>query len=630
LLCQVIYFFEEGSEKPNFLAFLTAISSRERAMLLTAAFLFATLRALFAVLVTGIILPVFEYSPERVKYQTMRHLLIKGKAFLSGPQNSILGAAFIIMVMVVFSSVLGLLRQRLFLNYFEPEELSLYFASFRLPDLVFQLLAFGIFSSAFIPVFTKLHKKSESVAFGTAARVVNIALVGFIVFAVIFSILAEPIYSLFAPGYSDAQHLLIASLARVLLIAQGIFIVSYIMTGVLESLRRFFVSALAPIFYNVGIIVTTILLADKLHLYAPAIGAVIGALLHFLVQFPTAYRLGFRFSFSFSLTEEVKKIGKLAAPRVLELGFLQISKLAELFFTSIIATAALTYYNLADAVRIMPITLFGVSLAKAALPTLSAVDDDNREFRRAFLKTLYQIAFLVMPVAATLIVLRIPIVRLLFGTDKFSWEATVQTSLTLSVFAVGIPAQAAAALLSRAFYARHNTTTPVKLSLMGVAMSLILSIIFVVVFHLPTWSLALSYTLGMTFQATLMYVLLSRELNGGTLFAVIPIAKSLVASIASGATMYFLIKFFDRSVWIKRLSFLTDISALRGLDFESFVVDTRYTSNLLILTVITAAIGGVVYLLVSFLLRSEELKDLWQLVRKRGFGIPKEEESVSY
>lgn len=556
----------------------------------------------------------------------MRHLFLKGKNFVVGPQNSILRAAFIIMMMVMFSSVLGIVRQRLFLSFFEPEELSLFFASFRLPDLVFQLLAFGIFSSAFIPVFTKAHAKDKKASFKTAAIVINLALIGFVIFAIVFSLLAEPVYSIFAPGYTDAEHALIASLSRVLLIAQGVFIVSYIMTGILESLRRFFISALAPIFYNVGIIFTTIFFADSLHLYAPAIGAIVGALLHFAIQFPTAYKLGFRFTKSLKLTEEVKKIGKLAAPRIVELGFLQTSKLAELFYTSIISSAALTYYNLADAVRVMPITLFGVSLAKAALPTLSNVDENKNEFRSAFLKTLYQISFLVMPVAATLIVLRIPIVRLLFGTDRFDWEATVQTGLVLSVFAISIPFQSAAALLSRAFYARHNTKTPVKISILGVVVTVVLSTVFVMVFHLPTWSLALSYTIGVGIQAVIMYYILSRQLNGGTLFKVVPILKSIFASVISGLSMFVIIKFFDRAVWVKRLSFLTDLQAVRSLNFESFVIDTRYTSNLIILTGITAVIGGLIYLAVSFALGSDELRDFVALVKKRGFGVSKKEQ----
>lgn len=555
----------------------------------------------------------------------MLRIFSRGKIFLTSPQNSILAAAFIIMMMVGFSSVLGLVRQRLFLYYFAPSELSLFFASLRLPDLVFQLLAFGIFSSAFIPVFTKVHSKDKKVAFETASTIINFGVIGLGLFAIVFILAAEPIYSLFAPGYSAPEHALIASLARILLFAQGLFIISYVLTGILESLRRFFVSAMAPIFYNVGIILTTILLADRIGLFAPALGAVGGALLHLLIQLPAAYKLGFRFSFSLKLTSEVKKIGKLALPRVFELGFLQISRLGELFFTSIISTAALTYYNLADAVRVMPVTLFGVSLAKAALPTLSTSDEDKKEFRRAFLKTLYQICFLVMPVTATLMVLRIPIVRLLFGTTRFNWEDTVQTGLVLSVFAVSIPFQSVAALLSRAFYARHNTKTPVKISILGVVISVTLSTVFIFVFHLPTWSLALSYTLGMAFQAIVMYYILSTELNRGTLFKVIPIIKSALASAVSGGVMFVIIKFFDRSVWVKRLSFLTDIKAFESLDFENFVIDTRYTSNLIILTVITGLIGGMVYLLASFILRSEELTDFIGLIKKRSFRISKNE-----
>lgn len=553
----------------------------------------------------------------------MKRLWLSGRNFLNGPQNSILGAAFVIMAMVLFSSVLGLIRQRLFLHYFDPEEMSLFFASFRLPDLVFQLLAFGIFSSAFIPVFTKVHTKDRNIAFETSARVVNFALTAFAIFAVVFALLAVPIYSIFAPGYTDTEHQIIASLARILLLAQGFFVVSYVLTGILESLRHFFVSAMAPIFYNVGIILFTVLFSDSLGLMAPAWGAVFGAFLHFMIQFPTARKLGFRFSLSFGLTPEVRKIARLAAPRVLELGFLQVTRITDLFFTSLIASAALTYYSLADAVRVMPVTLFGVSLAKAALPTLSGIDEDRTKFKKAFLKTLYQISFLVTPVAATLIVLRIPIVRLLFGTDRFDWEATVQTGLVLSAFALSIPFQSAASLLSRAFYARHNTTTPVKMSIAGVVISTVLSIVFVVFLHLPTWSLALAYTVGVVFQAVAMYYILSRELNGGTLFAVVPVLKSLVASLVSGGVMFVIIRFFDRSAWVKNLSFVGNI---QGLNFERFVVDTRYTLNLLFLTAMTALIGGLVYLLVSFLLRSEELNDFIALVKRKSFGLPKKEE----
>ena len=555
----------------------------------------------------------------------------KGKALLTAPQSSILSAAFVIMIMVIFSTVLGLVRQRLFLHYFEPSELSLFFAAFRIPDMVFQVLAFGMFSSAFIPVFTKTHKRDPKEAFEISMRVMSIGLTVFIIFACVFAVFANSIYGLVAPGYSNQEHETIANLSRILLMAQGLFVVSYVLTGVLESLRRFLIPALAPIFYNLGIILVTVLFSQKIGLAAPAIGAVFGAFLHLIIQVPAAKNLGMKFGFTLSLNEGVRKIGKLAAPRVLELGFLQTSKMVELYLTSIIASASLTYYSLADSVRIMPITLFGVSLAKAALPTLSSESDDPKAYRKSFLTTWYQIMFFVLPVTAVLMVLRIPAIRLLFGTDRFDWEATVQTGLVLSVFAISIPFQASVALLSRAFYALHDTKTPVKISMIGVVVTIVMALTLTLGLSLPTWSLALAYSIGSAFQAISLYYILSKRLNGGTLFALKPVLTSVVSSVAAAGVMYFVIKFFDRSVWIKRLSFLTDIKALKDLNFESFVVDTRYTFNLLILTVITALLGGVIYLAMQYVLGSKELGAFIGMLRKRKLTPPsaKETETLS-
>lgn len=599
----------------------------------TEVFLFEERRALLAVGVTGMSFTSFRVYPNRAKIAIIMvsKVFYRGKNFLTGPQNSILSAAMVIMVMVVFSAILGLVRQRLFLHFFEPEKLALFFAAFRIPDLVFQLLAYGMFSSAFIPVFTKTHKNDPKRAFEVSNRVISIGLTIFVAFAILFALLADPIYSIIAPGYAGPERVEIVNLARVLLLAQAVFVISYVLTGILESLRRFVVPALAPIFYNVGIITVTILFSNQLGLMAPAIGAVFGALLHLAIQIPAARSVGVKFKFNLHPNEEVRKIGKLALPRVLELGFLESSKMADLFLTSIIASAALTYYSLADAVRIMPINLFGISLAKAALPTLSSESDEPDKFRKSFLSTWYQIMFLVLPVAAILIALRIPVVRLLFGTDRFDWESTVQTGLIVSAFALTIPFQSSVALLSRAFYALHDTKTPVKISMIGVTISITLEFIFVLIFKLPTWSLALAYAVGSLFQSATLYYILSKRLNGGTLFAITPVLKSLFAAVVSGSAMFFFIKFFDRSVWVKRLSFLGNLKAIETLDFEKFVIDTRYTGNLLALTIITALLGGLIYLAIQFLLGSNELKAFFEIIRRKKLSPPpkKETETLS-
>src|SRR3989338_7913121 len=131
-----------------------------------------------------------------------KKIIASGKKILADPQDSVLSAATIIMLMVVASRVLGLVRQRILAHFFVAEELSLFFAAFRLPDLVFEVLVFGTFSSAFIPVFTRSLKEGNSKAWETAATVVNIGFLIFVTFAAILSFHAEPIYGLLAPGYS--------------------------------------------------------------------------------------------------------------------------------------------------------------------------------------------------------------------------------------------------------------------------------------------------------------------------------------------------------------------------------------------------------------------------------------------
>jgi putative peptidoglycan lipid II flippase len=530
------------------------------------------------------------------------------------------------MVMILISRIFGLIRLRTLAHFYVDEELSLFFAAFRLPDLIFEVFTLGALSSAFIPVFTKSIKKDQAEAWASVSRVVNIGLIIFAVLAAVFSIFASQIYSLIAPGFSAGQTTQIAGLARLLFAAQGVFVISYILTGVLESMRRFLIPALAPIFYNLGIILGIILFNSRLGLYAAVVGVLIGASLHLLIQLPLAYKLGFRFSFSLRPDAKVKKIGKLAAPRILELAFLQVSKVTELFFASTISIASYAHYNLAYSAQTIPVSLFGVSLAKAALPTLSSLDDNPKEFKRTFLMSLYQVIFLTLPLATVLIVLRIPIVRLLFGTDIFNWAATVQTGVILSTFAIGIPFQAATVLHARAFYALHDTRTPVKVSIIGTLLTVTTSIILVKFMGYETWALALAYSLGSAFQAIMLFMLISKKLNGGKLLSFTPILKTIISSFLTGTVMFFILKFFDRAVWVKRLSFFIDINAVQNLNFENFVIDTRYTANLLVLTLATSLIGAIVYLLSSALLRSNELAAIFKIIKTRSFAaLPKKE-----
>lgn len=555
----------------------------------------------------------------------MKSLIKKGKDILLAPQESILSAASIIMVMGIAGKFLGLLRQRTLTGFFPTDELSLFFAAFRLPDTVFEVLTLGTLSSAFIPVFSRLLRDNEKKAWDTAGRMINVGLLVFAVFAFLFGAFAFPLYKILAPGFNQDEISQIAYLARVLFAAQGFFVVSYALTGVLESSRRFLIPALAPLFYNLGIILGTIFLYPELDLLAPALGAVFGAAAHFLIQLPLSYRLGLRFSPAVKPTREIKKIGKLAAPRMGELGFLQISKTTELYLASLISTSSYAFYTLAYSIQFIPISLFGVSLAKAALPTLSRRSDEPEKFKATFVSTLNQMMFFLLPMATVFIVLRIPIVRLILGSNKFDWPDTVQTGLVLSAFALGIPFYGATMLLNRAFYAQHDTKTPVIVSLCSTGIIIVSGFLLILGFSLPTWGLAAAFSLGFAFQSAALFLILSKKINGGVFFGLSPIFKSFIASIVSGVGMFVILKFFDRSVWIKRLSFVSNIELTQNLDFEKFVIDTRYSVNLLILTFLTGIIGAAVYLFVSWILGSEELKAFWSvLLRRKKTKIPQD------
>ena len=547
----------------------------------------------------------------------IENLIKKGRQLLSSQQTSILSAATLIMLMIIASRVLGLVRQRVLANYFSVDELSLFFAAFRLPDTIFEVLVFGTFSSAFVPVFARTAKKDENLAWGLAASVLDIGMVLFALAAIVFNLFADFFYSLATPGFSPLQHAQIVALSRYLFLAQGFFVASYVLTGVLESLKRFLMPALAPVFYNFGIILGTILFSSRFHLMAPVLGVVLGASFHFLIQYPLAHSLGFRFSLKITDKEGLKKIKDLAWPRLVEVSFLQISKFAELFFSSLISSAAYAYYTFGNTLQLLPVSLVGTSISKAALPNLADKADEREVFRLTLWKTFNEMVFLILPIAAILIVLRIPIVRLVYGTDIFDWEATVQTGMVLSAFAFGVVFQAVNSLLSRAFYAMHNTRTPVSISIATIFLVVFFDFVFIYILKLPAWGLAAAFSLGSFLQSVCLFYFLEKSLGGGFLSTNLYLLfKKFLAALGSSLVMFFTLKFFDRSVWIKKLSFLGKIEAIQKLSFEKFVLDTRYTFNLLILTITVSFLGILVYLILSYALGNKELLTFTNLIKR--------------
>jgi putative peptidoglycan lipid II flippase len=207
---------------------------------------------------------------------------------------------------------------------------------------------------------------------------------------------------------------------------------------------------------------------------------------------------------------------------------------------------------------------------------------------------MHQILFLTLPAAAILIVLRIPVVRLTFGAEQFSWDDTVLTGRTVACFAIGLAAQSVTLLLVRSFYAMKNTKIPVVVSLITVAINILLSALFVLTWHLQVWSIGLAYSISAIVSAVLLIYFLNRKINGfNNTNLTIPIFKMLVAASASAFALYIPMKALDQLVF-----------------------DTTRTINLIFLTGIASAVGLGIYLILVWLLDVKELTTFIQLAKK--------------
>lgn len=486
-------------------------------------------------------------------------------------------------------------------------ELDIYNAAFVLPDLLANILITGALSVAFIPVFTTLitdHKEKQ--AWEMASTLINAAIFIYLVMSVVFIIFAPFFASLLVPGFTSAQQTEVSNLIRLLVFAEFFLIIGSFLTSVLQSFHRFIVSAMAPVVYNLGIILGIVWLSPRLGIYGVVVGVIFGAMLHLLIQLPIVRGLGFKYQYVLNLADwSVLKVARLSLPRAAGVGLAQLEWVVSVFLASFLVTGSVTVLKFASDLQNFPIGLFGVTIATASLPTLSSewATKNLTHFKATFLASLHQILYLAVPMSVILMVLRIPVVRLALGSSgKFTWEDTVLTAVTLSFFALGVFAQAGYLLVARAFYAMHDTITPLRLSIISLLLHILISTFFIFVLEVEfkVSFLAISSTITSTVAFLLALFILSQRVGGfETNHLYLPPLKIFVASAVMGLVLYLPlhVRFYDR--------YLID-----------YIIDTTRTLNLFFLTVGVGFIGLVVYLLLTWWFKSEELKTFLKLLNK--------------
>jgi putative peptidoglycan lipid II flippase len=505
------------------------------------------------------------------------------------------------MFTIVFSQILGLIRQRLLVSIFGASNtLGVYLASSRLPDFLFQLIIAGALSSAFIPIFSDfLGKERKEEAYKMASTLLILGLILFSILSFILYIFAEPFSKLMAPGFSLEQITLMASLMRIIIIGELIFIIGTFLSAVLQSYSHFFIPGIAAALYNLGIILSIIFLAPTLGIFSAAYGVIFGAFIFVLAQLPLIRKVGFSFVPTISLkTSGVMDVFRLMWPRTISIAIFQLGTIITVTLVSFLPDPGRNYviFDYAQTLAFAPVALFGQAIAQAAFPVLSREKNQLDQFRSTLITSLSQLMYLVLPFSVLFLVLRIPIVRLIFGAGQFDWAATVLTGQTLAFFSISIFAQAVVYLISRGFYALHDTKTPLIVGTLTTIMTLSLGALFVFYYHFGVASIAIAYSISSIINIVILFGFLDRKTGGfdkKPLF--ISLSKIFLATVFTGFALYIPIKLLDQLVF-----------------------DTTKTINLLLLTGISSFLGLSLYLFLTWLFDVKEARTFVMLFKKAG------------
>lgn len=493
----------------------------------------------------------------------------------------------------VTSRLTGLLRDvAITYRFGTGPQLDAYYASFKVEDAIFQVVAGAAVASAFIPVYTGyLARGATNDAWDMLSIFFTLSVVILLPITVLAIILAPWLMPLLVPQMSPEDQRLAANLSRIVLLAPVFFTIGCFSTSALNAHGRFFLAALAPICYNLGIIVGALLLSLRLGIYGLALGALLGSILFSVVQLPGLYQMGMRFRPRLSLAHQgVRAVSRLMAPRAVGLAVSQVNFLVAVYLASGIR-GGISSLNIAWTLTMLPLGVFAMAISTAVFPSLAehSAADDQDELRRTLLNAVRFILYLTIPASVGLIVLGQPVVRLLYQRGEFSVYSTEITAGVLRLYAVGLVGMATTEIVTRAFYALHDTLTPVKIA--AVAMLVNLALAFSLVGPLGEDGLALATAVAGTVEGGLLFAVAQRRVPG---LAFRDLAGSALKSVAAALVMG---------------AIVAGYSQLAG-------PLARPLSGL-VLVLSGAAIGGAVYLAVTLALGSDEVGQLRRLLSER-------------
>ncbi len=439
------------------------------------------------------------------------------------------------------SRVLGWVRLVVITRALPIEEQDAFYAAFRIPDLIFQLVAAGALSSALIPIVAGLLERDEDAhAWRVVSTVINLMLVALAILAGILFLLAPPIMGAITPGFEGEQLERTIGLTRIMLLSPIFLAMGAVATSVLNAGGRFAASALAPIIYNLAIIGGALVLEPAIGVEGLAVAVVAGSLGHLLVQLAPLKRLGFRYEPRIEREDpQARRALVLMAPRAFGLGASQVTFIVVTALASTLAVGAVADFNIAFTLLQIPIGVIGVPLGIVLLPSLSRDAAVGREpaFASLLTRALRLIVYVMIPIAGLTAVLRREIVDLLFGGGHIGAGDLALIAETFLWFQIGLAAHALIAVLARAFYARQDTMTPVLVAVAAVVANTTLAV--VLVGPLGLGGIALAIAVAAWMEALVLLVILRTRVEGLLLGDFLRVAiQALVGTGVAGALAF--------------------------------------------------------------------------------------------
>ena len=512
-------------------------------------------------------------------------------------QMSVGRASLFMIGTLIASRLLGWLRLSVIgAKFGETPELDAFWAAFRIPDTLFNLLVAGALASAFIPVFTGyLAKEREDEAWRVASSVMNAIVLLLIGFSAVMWVLAPWIMPVLAPFHDREQVDTAIRLSRIMLLSPIFMGLSALFTGILNSYRQFLSGATAPLVYNVVIVLFAFFASPFLGIEALAWGTVAGALMMWLVQVPELTFRRTRYKLALDLGHPgVREIVRLTVPRTLALGAVNLIFIVDTFLAAKMPEGSLTALIYAFQLMQLPLGVFSIAISAAAFPTLAryAAQGLNARMRDLLQTAIRWILFLTLPTVVMMIVLRRPIVNLLFQYGRFGPEARESTQEAFLFYALGLAGHALIQILARAYYASKDTRTPLALTLISIGTNIVLSVLLAPLYGIN--GLALANSIATLAEAALFLALLAPRARLQIVGLVPAMLRVAAASLLMGIAMFAFIR-------------ATNIT-----------VDLQQTKpGLLLQTAVAVAVGGLAYVGSATLFRVPELAEITAAVRAR-------------